>query len=302
VLEKTNNSVEKMKLELKKLSVNNWKTTDVKYMISCLVIYEIIRSGYNFSKGNFENFITKLYDTSFFKKSDIIESIFVNVEKGEYKGECCFDWIKMDDIKKVEMKSYYKSGKTIEIIKMMIENCNIILQKWFGPVILACLNDKDEIFPVSRKVKEVLKRFLTMRDVLDGNIIEGAVRIIWSPSSLKMIKLLKANLTKKCEAESNKDLKTVYNFIIDNFERAPFALREMEVNMKTNFELLQHRELKRTFQMFITRLKKFNELLELKKQDQLKSKSEEKQRLSKRRNEIELEHFSVTFEKKLKFC
>ena len=141
-----------------------------------------------------------------------------------------------------------------------------------------------------------------MRDVLDGNIIEGAVRIIWSPSSLKMIKLLKANLTKKCEAESNKDLKTVYNFIIDNFERAPFALREMEVNMKTNFELLQHRELKRTFQMFITRLKKFNELLELKKQDQLKSKSEEKQRLSKRRNEIELEHFSVTFEKKLKFC
>jgi len=302
VLEKTNSSVEKMKLELKKLAVNDWKTTDVKYMISCLVIYEIIRSGYNFSKGNFENFITKLYDTSFFKKSDIIESIFVNVEKGEYKGECCFDWIKMDDIKKVEMKSYYKSGKTIEIIKMMIENCNIILQKWFGPVILACLNDKDEIFPVSRKVKEISKRFLTMRDVLDGNIIEGAVRIIWSPSSLKMIKLLKANLTKKCEAESNGNLKTVYNFIIDNFERAPFALREMEVNMKTNFELLQHRELKRTFQMFITRLKKFNELLELKKQDQLKSKSEEKQRLSKRRNEIELEHFSVTFEKKLKFC
>lgn len=302
VLEKTNSSIEKMKLELKKLALNNWKTTDVKYMIACLVIYEIIRSGYNFSKGNFENFITKLYDTSFFKKSDISESIFVNVEKGEYKGECCFDWIKMDDIKKVEMKRYYKSGKTIEIVKMMIDNCNIILQKWFGPVILACLNDKDEIFPVSRKVKEISKRFLTMRDVLDGNIIEGAVRIIWSPSSLKMIKLLKANLTKKCEAESNGNLKTVYNFIIDNFERAPFVLREMEVNMKTNFELLQHRELKRTFQMFITRLKKFNELLELKKQDQLKSKSEEKQRLSKRRNEIELEHFSVTFEKKLKFC
>lgn len=302
VLEKTNSSIEKMKLELKKLVVNTWKTTDVKYMIACLVIYEIIRSGYNFSKGNFENFITKLYDTSFFKKSDISESIFVNVEKGEYKGECCFDWIKMDDIKKVEMKRYYKSGKTIEIVKMMIDNCNIILQKWFGPVILACLNDKDEIFPVSRKVKEISKRFLTMRDVLDGNIIEGAVRIIWSPSSLKMIKLLKANLTKKCEAESNGNLKTVYNFIIDNFERAPFVLREMEVNMKTNFELLQHRELKRTFQMFITRLKKFNELLELKKQDQLKSKSEEKQRLSKRRNEIELEHFSVTFEKKLKFC
>ena len=302
VLEKTNSSIGKMKLELKKLAVNNWKITDVKYMIACLVIYEIIRSGYNFSKGNFENFITKLYDTSFFKKSDIIESIFVNVEKGEYKGECCFDWIKMDDIKKVEMKRYYKSGKTIEIVKMMIDNCNIILQKWFGPVILACLNDKEEIFPVSRKVKEISKRFLTMRDVLNDNTIEGAVRIIWSPSSLKMIKLLKANLMKKCEAESNGDLKTVYNFIIDNFERAPFVLREMEVNMKTNFELLQHRELKRTFQMFITRLKKFNELLELKKQDQLKSKSEEKQRLSKRRNEIELEHFSVTFDKKLKFC
>lgn len=302
VLEKTNSSVERMKVELKKLLLNTWKTTDVKYMIACLVIYEIIRSGYNFSKGNFENFITKLYDTSFFKKSDISESIFVNVEKGEYKGECCFDWIKMDDSKKVEMKRYYKSGKTIEIVKMMIENCNIILQKWFGPVILACLNDKYEIFPVSRKVKEISKRFLTMRDVLDGNIIESAVRIIWSPSSLKMIKLLKANLTKKCEAESNVNLKIVYNFIIDNFERAPFVLNEMEVNMKTNLELLKHRELKRTFQMFIMRLKKFNELLELKKQEQLKSKSEEKQRLSKRRNEIELNHLNVIFEKKLKVC
>lgn len=302
VLEKTNSSIEKMKLELKKLAVNNWKTTDVKYMVACLVIYEIVRNGYNFSKGNFENFINKLYETSFFKKGDISESIFVNVEKGEYKGECCFDWIKMDDIKKVEMKGYYKSGKTIKIVKMMMENCNIILQKWFGPVILACLNDKDEIFPVSRKVKEISKRFLTMRDVLNDNIIEGAVRIIWSPSSLKMIKLLKANLMKKCEAEPNENLKTVYNFIIDNIERAPFVLREMEVNMKTNFELLQHRELKRTFQMFITRLKKFNDLLELKKQEQLKSKSEEKQRLSKRRNEIELNHFNVIFEKKLKVC
>ena len=155
-----------------KLSVNNWKTTDAKYMIACLVIYEIIRSGYNFSKGNFENFITRLYDKSFFKKGDINESIFINVDRGEYKGECCFDLIKMDDIKIGQMKVCYKAGKIIEIVKMMMENCNIILQKWFGPVILLRVDDKDELFPVSRKIKEISKKFLTTSDILNNNMID----------------------------------------------------------------------------------------------------------------------------------
>lgn len=42
--------------------------------------------------------------------------------------------------------------------------------------------------------------------------------------------------------------------------------------------------------------------MELEKEEQLKSKSEEKQRLSKRRNEIELEHLNGMFEKKVKVC
>ena len=302
VLDKTNNSIEMMKVELLKLSVNNWKTTDTKYMIACLVIYEIIRSGYNFSKGNFENFITRLYDTSFFKKGDINESIFINVDRGEYKGECCFDLIKMDDIKIGQMKVCYKAGKIIEIVKMMMENCNIILQKWFGPVILSRVDDKDELFPVSRKIKEISKKFLTTSDILNNNMIESARRIIWSPLSLKMIKIWKTNLIKKYECESDEKLKLVYKFVIENFERAPFVLREMEGHTKTNLEVLQHRELNRAFKIFITKLKNFNDRMELEKEEQLKSKSEEKQRLSKRRNEIELEHLNGMFEKKVKVC
>jgi hypothetical protein len=299
VLEKTNSGVEMIKAELMKLSVNDWKTTDTKYMVACLVIYEIVRSGYNFSRGNFESFICKLYDTSFFKKGDINESIFINVDKGEYKGECCFDLIKMDDIKKGQMKVYYKSGKIVEIVKMMMENCNIILQKWFGPVILSCLDNKDEIFPVSRKIKEISKKFLTTRDVLNNNITENANRIIWGPASLKMIKIWKTNLMKKYEDESDEKLKSVYKFVIENFERAPFVLREMEGNAKTNLELLQLRELSRAFQIFITKLKQFNDRVELDKRDKLRIKSEERQRISNKRNEIELHH---SFEKKIKIC
>jgi ribosomal protein L24 len=299
VLEKTNNSVDMIKAELSKLSVNDWKTTDTKYMVACLVIYEIVRSGYNFSRGNFDNFIYKLYDTSFFKKGDINESIFINVDKGKYEGDCCFDLIRMDDVKRGQMKLYYKSGKVIEIVKMMMENCNIILQKWFGPVILSCLDNKDEIFPVSRKITEISKKFLTTRDILNNNITENANRIIWGPSSLRMIKIWKTNLMKKCDDESDEKLKSLYKFVIDNFERAPFVLREMEGNAKTNLELLQLRELNRAFQIFITKLKKFNDRVESEKRDRLNVKSEEKRRLSKKRNEIEL---SYTFQKKVKVC
>jgi len=208
----------------------------------------------------------------------------------------------MDDIKIGQMKVCYKAGKIIEIVKMMMENCNIILQKWFGPVILLRVDDKDELFPVSRKIKEISKKFLTTSDILNNNMIESARRIIWSPLSLKMIKIWKTNLIKKYECESDEKLKLVYKFVIENFERAPFVLREMEGNTKTNLEVLQHRELNRAFKIFITKLKNFNDRMELEKEEQLKSKSEEKQRLSKRRNEIELEHLNGMFEKKVKVC
>ena len=305
VLEKTNHSVEKMKAELLKLSVNDWKTTDTKYIVSCLVIYEIVKSGYNFSKSNFQNFIGRLYDTSFFKKDDINESIFVKVDKGGYQGECFFDLITMDDIKQGQMKRYYKAGKIIEIIKMMMENCNVILQKWFGPVVLTCLDEQVELFAVSRKIKEISKKFLTTRDVLNNNIIENAGRIIWGPSSLRMIKIWKTNLVKKCEDESDEKLKSVYKFVIENFERAPFVLREMDgvdENTKTNLELMKYRELKRAFQIFIMKLKQFNDRVESEKRERLQSKSEEKQRLSKRRNDIEMDHLNGMFEKKIKVC
>ena len=71
----------------------------------------------------------------------------------------------------------------------------------------------------------------------------------------------------------------------------------MEKKKKTDLELLQLRELGRAFGLFVTKLKKFNDRVELDKSEQLKSKLEEKQRLSKRRNEIEL---CYTFEKKIK--
>ena len=72
-------------------------------------------------------------------------------------------------------------------------------------------------------------------DILNNNITESASRIIWGPSSLRMIKIWKTNLMKKYDDESNEKLKSVYKFVIANFERAPFVLREMEKKKKTDF-------------------------------------------------------------------
>lgn len=300
VLEKVNDAINKMKCELSKLSINDWKVTDTKYVIACLIIYEIVKSGYNFTKGNFTNCITTLYDTSFFKKGDITESIFIRVDKQKNNIETIFDSIVMDDIKQAEMKRYYKTGKIVEIIKLMMSNCNIILQDWFGSVILSCLDEQVITFPVSRKIKDISKKFLTTKDVLNDNMVEGADRVLWGPSTLKMIKIWKTSLIKKCEDESDKRLKSIYNFVIDNFERAPLILREMESKVNNNLEILQYKELKRAFTLFITKLKKFNTRVELEKIEKSTRQKNERDRISKRRNEIEMENLNISFEKKIK--
>lgn len=302
VLESINDAVKKMKSELAKLGIIDWKTTDTKYIVACLVIYDILKNGYNFSKTSFNNFISKLFNTSFFKKNDIIESMFIQSDE-KSKIETCFDLIRMNNQKKVEMKKFYKSGNVFEIVKMMMENCNIILQKWFGPVILSCLDEDIELFPVCKKVRENTKKFLTTQDILNNNIAESADRIIWGPSTSKMIKIWKTSLINKCENEKDETLKLVYKFVIDNFENAPFVLRNMSNNNNTNnLELLKYRELKRAFDVFIVKLKKFTDRADAEKIDKLKIKSDEKEKVSKRRNEIEMNHLNISFEKKVKVC
>lgn len=301
VLESINDAIQKMKSELAKLGIIDWKTTDTKYIVACLVIYDILKNGYNFSKTSFNNFISKLFNTSFFKKNDITESMFIQSDEHS-KIETCFDLIRMNSQKKIEMKKFYKLGNVFEIVKMMMENCNTILQKWFGPVILSCLDEDVELFPVCKKVKENTKKFLTTQDILNNNIVESADRVIWGPSTSKMISIWKSSLVKKCETEEDEKLKLVYKFVIDNFENAPFVLRNMDNNITNNLEILKYKELKRAFDTFVVKLKKFTDRTNAEKIDKLKIKSDEKKTVLKRRNEIEMNHLNISFEKKVRVC
>ena len=299
ILENINDAIIKMKSELNNLSIIDWKTSDTKYIVACLVIYEILKSGCNLSKTSFKNFVLKLYESAFFKKNDITDTIFL---KSDEKTEIpsCFDLIKMNNEKRIEMKKHHKSGKIVEIVYLMMDNCNIILQSWFGTIAFSFLNEERDIFPVQKKIKES-KRFLTTQDLLDDNIVETAKRVMWGPNSLRMVKIWKSSLVRNCDQETDEKMKLVYKFVIDNFENAPIVLQKIK-DCKDDWELLKYNELKRAFDLFMLKLKKFNSRMENDKNDLLKKNLDEKEKISKRRVEIELTNNfgKMNFDKKIK--
>ena len=71
---------------------------------------------------------------------------------------------------------------------------------------------------------------------------------------------------------------------------------------KDDWELLKFNELKRAFDLFMIKLKKFNTRMEHDKNDLLKKNLDEKEKISKRRIEIDLvNNFGkINFDKKIK--
>jgi hypothetical protein len=193
----------------------------------------------------------------------------------------------MSNESKVSVKRLYKESKYLDIVKIIMENCNIVLQNLFGKVAFGSENSKMELIPVSKPhtVREYPKYFLTTRDIMDDVMVDTARKIIWGPKSQTLINIWKQSLNKKLDEESNMDLKEIYKFVIENLDNAPFVLRTLE-SSEDNMDKLKYRELKRSFDTFTGKLKKH---VEKKKKEHLQDLGKvalEKDRVKKRRLEI----------------
>jgi hypothetical protein len=286
ILDYVNNAVKVIKKELAKISVFDWKNTDVKYIVACFVTYDLIRNDYSVSIYDFKKNVVKLFDVGYFTKNTISNSLFIRSDK-DIKKSSCLSSIQMSNDQKSSIKKLYKESKYVEIIKVIIENCNIILQECFEKVVFTDDKSKIDFIPLSKPntVREYPKYFLTTQDIIDNSNVSTARKILWGPKSQRLVNIWKESLNKKLEKESNVVLKSVYTFVIDNLENAPFVLPTLEKS-EDKVDKLKYRELKRSFDIFSDKLKIYVTKMNNEKQKDLEMIALDKDRLNKRRMEI----------------
>lgn len=286
LLDNTNNAVSFMKEELGKgKTILEWKNTDTKYIVACLVMYDMIRGGIRVTTSDFKRNILKLYKSGYFTKNTIANTLFIRSNTDDETGL----------LKKIEksgdeillVKKMYKEMKYLEIIEMMVENCNTILQCCFGKVLFENNSTEIELIAVSKPnaVREYPKYFLTPSDVMNDVMVDSAKRVMWCPKSQKMIDAWKNTLSGKIEKEENEIKKSVYIYVKDNLEQSPFILRNLEKSAD-DMDQLRYRELKRSFEIFKDRLRVYLGKLKNEKSNDMEVLRLEKERVMKRRLEI----------------
>jgi hypothetical protein len=302
IIEKISSIKNTIKKDLKLLKVEEWKESDMKYIIVCIVCYEIIKCGFSITKALFDTYIGKLIQMKYFIKSHILGSLFLR-EVSDDKIRTCIDVIKMNSDEKANINKIYKRGEYAEIIKIMINNCNLILQEIYGKVTFVDEIYKIEYIPVCKPkcIKEYPKYFITSNEIALGlDIPKTANKVIWNPDSIKVLKRLKTALIMKCNNEKNNTLKIVYKFVIENIDNAPFVLMNKVIGNK--MDELKYKELKRTFDMFVNKIKVLLDEKQQLRNLKIQNIKEEKEIINKKRkeyvdNDTSLEEIELSMQK-----
>jgi hypothetical protein len=286
LLDKVVDAVSTLKSELEKISVSEWKSSDIKYLVASLFVYEMIKRGYNVTIYDFRKYVSKLYDSGYMTKSSITDSAYTNVYENVDETSC-WKLIESSREDKKTLKMLYKNGNYIDIIKDIMERCFKLLNHWFGQVCFSIDSCKLEWIPISKpnSVRHYPKYFLTTEDILNNREVETAKTIIWGPESQKLIKKLQSSLDDSLEKQDKDISKVVYKFVRDNIDNAPFVLKRLE-NSDDKLDKLKFRELKKTFDIFSSKLKTYVEKKKMEKSNHLQTIMEEKESLMNRRESI----------------
>lgn len=286
VLGNIKQTVNVMKGELERINITTWKDSDLKYITFYLIIIELIKGRETYmTNSTFVSQVEKLYNVGYFTKVDIKGSCLLMSIKDKII-ETCFGLIVLSKEQSEEIKILYKQSKHLEIIIKMIENCGIILEEWYGKINIKG-NKKVEvkIYNVSegKRNKEYPKYFLTTQDILTGNIPATSRRIMWGPQSEYLVNIWKSGLNKKMEMCDNDNKRSVYEYVINNFDNAPFMKDYIPTN---EMEKLKYTELMKTFVKFVDQLKDYVNMKNMEKANKMDEINKEKERISKKRREI----------------
>jgi hypothetical protein len=206
-----------------------WKNSDEKYIISCLVLYSIVKSGYTHSFASHEgdnigNFLRQLQTHKFFHKKDINGSIFLTNGWSEH-FTVDFDTV----------QALHSSKNFDNIYRIMFENCNAVLQHLFGPIHLNSNFSIDalKLIPLGLNRNISTQIFVTVPEYIAGNIPTSAKKILFGTVYQDIIDNYKRNLADAVNKNESNTSKKVYGYILENIERLPFALNELYTDRKS---------------------------------------------------------------------
>ena len=299
LMEKIIDTVKIMKSELQKININSWKKSDMKYIVLYLIIVEIIRKRESYIAYNtFTNQIEKLYKIGYFTKSDIMGSCYLMTEKDNTDiKNTCFGLIVLSEDSSKKMRELYKNSKYLEIMINMIENCGKILQEWYGKIdINGCKKVDVKIYNVAdgKRNKDYPKYFLTTNDILSGNIPKTSKKIVWGPQSEYLVNIWKTELNKKMMSCDNIEKKSIYEYVINNFDNAPF-MRDYTPSNET--EKVKYKELMKTFVKFVCQLREYVDVKKSEKMCKLDEINKQKEKINKKRSEMsELRGLEIDFD------
>jgi hypothetical protein len=239
IIEQVEQAVIKMKQDIRKFTgEERWVPSDQKFIVACLVMYQIIRSDFaymfiNKSYGVIESFLNKLISAKFFTRADIAASYFI--KKG---WTLTFD-VNLDVVKTLTALKNYQ-----ELYQLIFDNCNTYLRSLYQLPDLKRTNRvyQPELIPLTRKEKGVVKKYITIPELIKSDKIPVSVtRILWGPAYQTTLYDFKEALSNKILASQNSGTtREVYEYVLENIEQAPFEFARMKTVLKQ-----KHRELDR---------------------------------------------------------
>lgn len=221
---------------------DKWNITDLKYIISVLVLSQIIKGGmmYVFGTDNpVDNFVNTMIKNKFFTTNDIRDSIFVSGQ-----------WTDVFQVNAEQVKKLRSDKEYARLFRMMFDNCTSVLRTIlpiaeFRTDSSAALYLQD-LIPLKRIDKETLpKSYISIGEL--GKIQErepalpsvpvipaNVKKIVWGPPferGLANIKQRLSNTIRASESHTNptvaRNNKTVYGYVLQNIENAPFEILRM---------------------------------------------------------------------------
>lgn len=227
LLKKVENVLECVKNSTK-TSIKLDTSTNIKYVITCIIIYDIIQSGINF---DLDIFLKKLFPEYFTIDdiSNIENNVFINTKEQASESK-----VFISNILQLKKSKNYR-----EIIKVLLLQADKIIQQCLG-IHVNMLNkyefDAGLLIPLGvstsgkrlreeenelalKKLRTALTKYLSYKDILNNKPLpEIETPIQWAHYK-SIIDAYKRSLEKK-QPENN------YKYIIENIYRIPFALQD----------------------------------------------------------------------------
>jgi hypothetical protein len=232
-------------------------TSNIKFIIVCVVIYDLIKVGFN---NNLDEIISMLFPQYFSIKDIQADSMNDNIFLMQWNEYLSQERIN-ESINKI--KNYRSNEDDYpKIIKELLINADIVLQGLLGlhiNIINRNLMNLQDLIPVGinpmtgRKIKEedieksiektlkatheLKSKMVTVEDLInEKQLPETEVPIMWPQVYLPIIKKFKQTIQHKANTQTH--LTNDYLYIRDNLVRAPFAIRDdiMKESVRKAFE------------------------------------------------------------------